>query len=74
MNEQELKRIMTIVRPAIVAMYGRQPLNLIEYRKGLAYANTVERLYLRVRGKEDIYKVEVEGDEVIELSIVPAEN
>lgn len=71
MNRQELKRIMMIVRPAIVAMFGRQPLNLIEYQKGLVYANTVERLYLRVKGREDVYKVEVQDDEVIELSIVP---
>lgn len=70
MNKQEIQRVMKIVRPAIIAMYGRQPLTLIKYRKGLVYANTVERLYLQIRGRED-YKVEVEDDKVIELSVVP---
>lgn len=67
MNKQELKQVMSIVRPAIVAMYGRQPLILTKYRKGLVYANTTERIYLQVKGKEDVYKAEIEDGKVIEL-------
>ena len=69
MTRQEIQQVMTIVRPAIIALYGRQPLTLVKYEKGLVYANTVERLYLLVQGKESTFKVEIQDNEVIKLSI-----
>ena len=69
MNKQQVQQVMSIARPAIIALYGRQPLKLAKYEKGLVHANTVERLYLRVIGKEDVYKVEIQDDKVIKLSI-----
>lgn len=69
MNKQQIRQVMSIARPAIIAMYGRQGLRLTEYEKGLVYANTVERLYLQVKGKYDVYRVEIQDDEVIKLSV-----
>lgn len=70
MNKKQVQQVMNIARPAIIALYGRQPLTLAKYEKGLVYANTVERLYLQVKGKKDVYKVEIQDDEVIKLSAV----
>ena len=69
MTKKQIQQVMSIARPAIIAMYGRQSLRLAKYEKGLVYANTVERLYLEVNGKEDVYKVEIQDDKVIKLSI-----
>ena len=70
MNKKQVQQVMSLARPAIIALYGRQPLTLTKYEKGLVYANTVERLYLQVKGKEDVYKVEIQDNEVIKLGVL----
>lgn len=53
MNKQQIQQLMAIIRPAIIAVYGRQPLTLIGYDIGLIYANTTKRYNLAVNGKND---------------------
>lgn len=52
MNKQQVQQLMAIVRPAIIAVYGRQPLILIGYDIGQIYANTTKRYNLAVNGKD----------------------
>jgi len=52
MTKKEIQQLMAIVRPAIIAVHGRQPLALIGYEIGLIYANTTKRYKLAVDGRD----------------------
>lgn len=47
-----IKQIMAIARPAIIRLYGRQPLKLNSYKVDLIYANTTRRFCLVADGKD----------------------
>jgi hypothetical protein len=52
MTKKEIQQLMAIVRPAIIAVHGRQPLTLIGYEIGLIYQNTTKCYQLAVDGKD----------------------
>lgn len=63
MTKKEIQQIMAIVRPAIIALYGRQPLKIATYRIGLIYANTTRRYQIDVSGKNgNLFFVELVDD------------
>jgi len=70
MTKKEIQRIMAIVRPAIIALYGRQPLKLVRYRDRLAcQGHPRKSMLLTVRGRNGIYNVEFEIGRVTVLEI-----
>jgi hypothetical protein len=74
MTKKEIQRIMAIVRPAIIALYGRQSLKLIKYRDRLAYrGHRLKSLYLVVQG-DRVFNVEVESDYVTFIEVAEQED
>lgn len=63
MDTKEIKKIMIIARPAIVAVYGRQKLDLSAYNK-----MSEDCIWVEVEGYKDYefvrYKVRIEGGKV----------
>lgn len=69
MNPKEVKKIMSIARPAITAMYGRQKLELTAYNQ-----MGDNCLWIQVGGAIGLdekrnYKLRLEGDKVTYLAI-----
>ena len=64
MNKQEIQAIMKIIRPAVIALYGRQPLRLVGFRDRMAYQGRARRdMVYRIAGSDNrLYRVEVERD------------
>jgi len=70
MTKKEIQRIMAIVRPAIIALYGRQPLKLIRYKDLLAHqGHPTKYMFLTVQGRNGIYNVEFEVGRVTVLEV-----
>ena len=62
MTKKEIQKIMAIVRPAIIAMFGRQTLRLDKYNDMLAYQNRPGTdLWLEI-GR---YEYDEEADDII---------
>lgn len=72
MNKQQIQQLMAIVRPAIIAVYGRQPLRLVAYQDSLAYqGHSLKSVYMQVyspRTKLN-YKAHIENKRVTSLCI-----
>jgi len=70
MTKTEVQQVMAVVRPAIIAIYGRQTFRLVAYKDRLAYQGKPFRdLILNVTGDNDSkYKVEVENFRVTSLA------
>jgi hypothetical protein len=64
MNKNEIQEVMKIIRPAIIAIYGRQPLQMIRYNLNDDYG------WFYIQGRKDIYTVKViEWYKVVYLGI-----
>jgi len=70
MTRIEVQQIMAVVRPAIIALYGRQSFKLVAYKDRLAYqGKPLKSVILNVTGDNDSkYKVEVENSRVTSLA------
>lgn len=73
MNKDEIKYMMGILRPAIKALYGRQPLMLTGYAMVDIQYEFVKFGWFEVEGRfggdPRFYKVRIEDDEVTSLAV-----
>lgn len=81
MTKKDIQQIMAIVRPAIIALYGRQLFTVSKYKDRLAYqGKPLKSVVLEVDGwvrdfatkefvLEHTYRVEAENNRVTSLSI-----
>lgn len=59
---QNALELMKLARPAIIAMFGRQPLKVVSFKTDLIYANSIRRYVLTVSGRNSDFFVELIND------------
>jgi hypothetical protein len=71
MDKEEIKRIIAIARPAVYAVYGRQPLDMVAYN-----IMSDDCIWIELEGKFDYakegfsrYKLRIEIDRVTYLNV-----
>lgn len=81
MTKKEIQQLMAIARPAIIAVYGRQSLQLEKYRDVMAYLDkSGENVWLQVDGYkfnsqtrqydfDRSYKLNIESGRVTSLCV-----